>query len=131
MNKVMLMGRLTRDPEIRYTAGDNPTTVAKWSLAVNRRYKREGEKEADFFDCAAFGKTAELVEKYWRKGMQMLLTGRLEQRQWTDREGKAKSAVQVTVEDVEFTERKAESQEHAKAPKPQEFHAEEDLPFSF
>lgn len=123
MNKVIIMGRLVRDPEVRYTAGENQMAVGKWTLAVNRRFRKEGEKEADFFDCKAFGKTAEHVEKFWRKGMQMLLTGRLEQRQWKDKEGKAKTSVEIVVDDIEFTERKEAATEPTKI--------DEDLPFTF
>lgn len=124
MNKVMLMGRLTRDPEIKYTAGENQTAVAKWSVAVERRFGKE--KETDFFDCTAFGKTAEHVEKYWKKGMKMLLIGRLEQRRWTDKEGKPKSSVGVTVEDIEFCERKDANPETTKT-----VEADDGLPFTF
>ena len=67
MNKVILMGRLTRDPEVRYSQGATPVAVARFSLAINRRFKREGEPEADFIDCVAFGKSGEFVEKYWKR----------------------------------------------------------------
>lgn len=78
MNKVILMGRLTRDPEIRYSAGDSQLQIARFGLAVDRKYKREGEPTADFFECTAFGKQAEFVEKYFRKGIKILLTGRIQ-----------------------------------------------------
>lgn len=123
MNKVIIMGRLTKDPEIRYTTGEKQTAVAKWSVAVDRRFRKDGEKEADFFDCTAFGKTAEHLEKYWHKGMKMLLTGRLEQNQWRDREGNQRSSVGITVEDVEFTERR-----DAEPPKDK---PDEEFPFVF
>ena len=66
MNKVVMMGRLTKDPEIRFTTGENSTAVAKWSIAVDRRFSKGGDRQADFFDCTAFGKTAEHLEKYWK-----------------------------------------------------------------
>ena len=76
MNKVILLGRLTKDPEIRYTAGAEAKAVAKFSLAVNRAYKKEGEQSADFINIVAFGKNAEFAEKYFRKGLQILVEGR-------------------------------------------------------
>ena len=75
MNKVILMGRLTRDPEVRYSQGASQTTVARYSIAVDRRFKREGEPDADFFNCTAFGKQAEFVERYLHKGIKILLSG--------------------------------------------------------
>ena len=76
MNKVILMGRLTRDPEVRYSAGDNSTAVARYTLAVNRRFKRDNEPTADFVPCVAFGKAAEFEEKWFRKGMLVAISGR-------------------------------------------------------
>lgn len=129
MNKVTIIGRLTKDPEIRYTTGEKSTAVAKWSIAVDRRFKKEGGQEADFFDCTAFGKTAEFMEKYFHKGMKMALVGRLEQSVWKDKDGKNRSSVGITVEEVEFCEKKGEAQE---APKAQDFapvQEDEGLPF--
>lgn len=131
MNRVAIIGRLTKDPEIRYTAGEKSTAVAKWSIAVDRRFKKEGGQEADFFDCTAFGKTAEHLEKYWHKGMKMALVGRLEQSVWKDKDGKNRSSVGITVEEVEFCEKKGES---APEPKAQDFapvQEDEGLPFVF
>ena len=131
INKVVLVGRLTKDPEIRHTGGADSLAVAKWSIAVDRRYKKEGGQEADFFDCTAFGKLADHMEKYWRKGMKIALSGRLEQSQWTDRDGKKRSSVGVTVEEVEFCERKDAAAETAKASDFLPADKDEDLPFSF
>ena len=109
MNKAIMMGRLTKDPEVRYTTGESPRAVAKWSLAVDRQYKgRDGKSEADFFACVAFGKTAEFVEKYFRKGMKILVEGRLQNDHYKDRDGKMQYNEQIIVDQVEFTERKAE-----------------------
>ena len=131
MNKVTIIGRLVKDPEIRYTTGEKSTAVAKWSIAVDRRFKKEGGQEADFFDCTAFGKTAEILEKYWHKGMKMALVGRLEQSVWKDKDGKNRSSVGITVEEVEFCEKKGES---APEPQAQDFtpvQEDEGLPFVF
>lgn len=106
MNKTIMMGRLTRDPEVRYSQGANPTAVARFSIAVNRRFKREGEPEADFFNCVAFGKIAEFVERYYRKGMQILVTGRLQNNNYTNKDGQQAYAVQILVEETEFAESK-------------------------
>lgn len=77
MNKVILLGRLTRDPEIRYSQGDNTMAVARYTLAVNRRWQRDGEENVDFISCVAFGKTAEVAEKYFRQGLKIIVTGRI------------------------------------------------------
>lgn len=107
MNLVVMCGRLTKDPEVRYTTGDSPKAVARWSLAVDRQYKgRDGKTEADFFNCVAFGKTAEHLEKYWRKGMKMLLEGRLQNDDYTNRDGQKVRNVQIVVDQVEFVEKK-------------------------
>ena len=113
MNKVILMGRLTRDPEIRYTAGDNPTAVARYTLAVNRKYKREGEAAADFVPCIAFGKTAEIAEKYLSQGSKILISGHIQTGSYTNREGQKVYTTEVVVEDQEFAESKNASEQHA------------------
>lgn len=109
MNKVILLGNLTRDPEIRYTQGDNPLAIARFSLAVNRRFSKNGEKEADFFNCTAFGKQAEFVEKYFKQGSRMMLTGRIQNDNYTNKNGEKVYTVQVIVEEVEFAEKKNSS----------------------
>ena len=104
MNKVILLGNLTREPEIRYAQGSN-MAVAKFSLAINRRYKRDGEPEADFFNCTAFGKTAEFIEKYFKKGSRMALTGRLQNDNYTNKNGEKVYSVNIITEEVEFAEK--------------------------
>lgn len=109
MNKIVLLGRLTRDPEVRYSQGENSMAIARFSLAVNRRYKREGEPDADFFNCTAFGKQAEFVEKYLKQGIKILVAGRLENNNYTNKEGQKVYSVQVMVEEIEFAESKSNS----------------------
>lgn len=110
MNKVVLMGRLTRDPEVRYTNSAEPTTIARYTLAVNRRFtnRNEGNNEqtADFINCVAFGRSAEFAEKYFTKGMQILITGRIQTGSYTNREGKKVYTTDIVVEEQEFTESK-------------------------
>lgn len=107
MNKVILLGNLTRDPEIRYSQGEKQIAVARFSLAVNRRFANDGETNADFFNCTAFGKIAEFVEKYFRQGSRMSLVGRIENNNYTNKNGEKVYSVQVMVEEVEFAERKS------------------------
>lgn len=109
MNKVILMGRLTRDPEIRYSQGESQTAIARFSLAVDRRYKREGEPEADFFNCTAFGKNAEVVERYMHKGIKIAVVGRIQNDNYTNREGQQVYSVRVIVDEIEFAEKKSDS----------------------
>ena len=110
MNKVILMGRLTRDPEIRYSQGSQPLAIGKFSIAVDRRFKRQNdEATADFFNCTAFGKQAEFVEKYLRQGTKIVVTGRIQNDNYTNREGQKVYSVQIIVEDIEFAESKAAS----------------------
>ena len=110
MNKIILMGRLTKDPEIRYTQGSEPLCVAKFTLAVNRRFKKDAEQqEADFIPCVAFGKTAEFAERFFKKGMQPLLTGRMQVRNYDDNTGQKRWITEVIVDDMQFTESKAAS----------------------
>ena len=107
MNKVILMGRLTKDPEIRYSQAAEPLCIAKFTLAVNRKFKREGEPDADFIFCTAFGKTAEFIERFFKKGSQPLITGRIQVRSYDDNAGQKKWSTDVIVEEVQFTESKA------------------------
>jgi len=106
MNKVILMGRLTRDPEVRYSQGATATAVARFSVAVDRRFKRDGEPDADFFNCTCFGKQAEFVEKYLHKGTKVVLTGRIQNDNYTNKEGQMVYSVRVMVEEIEFAESK-------------------------
>ena len=107
MNKVILMGRLTKDPEVRYAQGSEPLAVARYTLAVNRRFKRQGEQDADFIGCVAFGKAGEFAEKYFKKGQMVGVVGRLQVRSWDDNEGKRHWTTEVVVENQEFAESKA------------------------
>ncbi len=104
MNKVIMMGRLTRDPEVRYSQGASQTAIARFSLAVDRRWKREGEPDADFFNCTVFGKQAEFVEKYLRQGTKVVITGRVQNDNYTNKEGQKVYSVQIIVEEIEFAE---------------------------
>ena len=109
MNKIILLGRIVRDPEVRYTQGDNSMAIAKFSLAVNRRFKKENEPEADFFNCTAFGKQAEFVEKYLKQGTKILLSGRIQNDNYTNKEGQKVYSIQIMVEEMEFAESKNNS----------------------
>ena len=106
MNKVILMGRLTRDPEVRYSQGASQTAVARFSIAVDRRFKREGEPDADFFNCTCFGKQAEFVERYLRKGTKILTSGRIQNDNYTNKDGQMVYSVRVMVDEIEFAESK-------------------------
>ncbi len=116
MNKVILMGRLTRDPEVRYSAGDNSMAIARYTLAVDRRFKRDGEATADFIGCVAFGRSAEFAEKYFRQGLKVVVTGRIQTGSYTNRDGQKVYTTDVVVEDQEFAESKAASAEHGVMP---------------
>ena len=107
MNKVMLMGRLTKDPDVRYTQGENPLAVSRFTLAVDRRFKRDGQQTADFISCKAFGKTAEFSEKYLRKGSKIAVEGRIETGSYTNKEGNTVYTTEVVLENIEFAESKA------------------------
>ena len=111
MNKVILMGRLTRDPEVRYSAGNNSMAVARYTLAVDRRFRRDGENNADFIGCVAFGKSAEFAEKYLRQGTKIIVTGRIQTGSYTNRDGQKVYTTDVVVEDQEFAESKAAASE--------------------
>ncbi len=106
MNKVILMGRLTRDPEVRYSQGASQTTVGRFSIAVDRRFKREGEPDADFFNCTAFGKQAEFIERYLRKGVKVVVCGRIQNDNYTNKDGQMVYSVRVMVDEIEFAESK-------------------------
>ncbi|MFI3174151.1 MAG: single-stranded DNA-binding protein [Bacillota bacterium] len=106
MNKVMLMGRLTKDPDVRYTQAAEPLAVVRYTLAVNRRFKRQGEPDADFINCVAFGKTGEFAEKYLRKGQMIGVSGRIQVRSWDDKDGKKQWSTDVVIEDQYFAESK-------------------------
>lgn len=109
MNKVIMIGRLTRDPEVRYSQGENPMAIASYNLAVYRMYKRDGEPSADFINCKAFGKQGEFAEKYLRKGMKIAITGHIQTGSYTNRDGNKVYTTDVVVEQHEFCESRAES----------------------
>ena len=113
MNKVVLMGRLTRDPEVRYSQGDSATAVARYTLAVDRRFKRDGEASADFINCVVFGKSAEFAERYFRQGLKVVVSGRIQTGSYTNRDGVKVYTTDVVVEDQEFAESKAVSDANA------------------
>lgn len=116
MNKVILMGRLTRDPEVRYSQGDNATAVARYSLAVDRRFKRDGEPTADFINCVAFGKSAEFAEKYFRQGLKVVVTGHIQTGSYTNKDGQKVYTTDVYVEEQEFAESKSSGQNNGQTP---------------
>ena len=107
MNKVELVGRLTRDPEVRYIQGENASAIARFSVAVNRRFKNnEGNYEADFINCVAFGKSGEFIEKYFKKGMAIGISGRIQTGNYTNKDGVKVYTTDVVVEEQEFVESK-------------------------
>ena len=114
MNKVILMGRLVRDPEVKYSQGDNPLAIARYTLAVDRRFHRDGEQNADFINCVAFGKGGEFAEKYFRKGTKITICGRIQTGSYTNKDGVKVYTTDVVVEDQEFAESKATSQQNQK-----------------
>ena len=104
------MGRLTRDPEVRYSQGDNASAVARYTLAVDRRFRREGDQQtADFINCVAFGRSAEFAERYLRQGVKIAVTGRIQTGSYTNRDGVRVYTTDVVVEEQEFAESKAAS----------------------
>lgn len=113
MNKVILMGRLTRDPEVRYSSGENALAIARYTLAVDRRFRKDNEASADFIGCVAFGKGGEFAEKYLRQGTKIVVTGRIQTGSYTNREGQKVYTTEVVVEDQEFAESKAASQNNS------------------
>lgn len=110
MNKVILMGRLTRDPDYRQTQGENATSYARFTLAVDRRFKRDGEQSADFISCLAWRQQADFLEKYCKQGTKLCLEGRIQTGSYTNREGQKVYTTEVVVENLEFAESKAQSQ---------------------
>lgn len=135
MNRVILMGRLTRDPEVRYTAGEEAKAIARYTLAIDRRFKREGEATADFINCVAFGRQAEFAEKYFRQGIKILVTGRIQTGSYTNKEGRKVYTTDIVVEEQEFAEKKTEESKPAAETDPDGFMnipdgIDEDLPFS-
>lgn len=108
MNKAILMGRLTRDPEVRYSQGQNSMAIARFTLAVDRRIKKDGEQSADFINCISFGKTAEFAEKYFRQGTKICISGRIQTGSYTNRDGQKVYTTDVVIEEQDFAESKAQ-----------------------
>lgn len=116
MNKVILIGRLTSDPEVRYSQAQEPIAIARYTLAVNRRFKKDGDQEADFIRCVSFGKQGEFAEKYLHKGMKIAVAGRIQTGSYTDNDGKKVYTTDIVVEEHEFCESKGSN---GQAPAPQ------------
>ena len=112
MNKVILMGRLTRDPEVKYSQGDNATAIARFTLAVDRRIKRDNEASADFINCVSFGRSAEFAEKYFRKGTKIVICGRIQTGSYTNKDGQKVYTTDIVIEEQDFAESKATSQQN-------------------
>lgn len=118
MNKVILMGRLTRDPEVRYSQGDNSMAIARYTLAVDRRFKRDGDEQtADFINCVAFGKSAEFAEKYLKKGTKIVMEGRIQTGSHTNKDGQRVYTTDIMVGSQEFAESKSASSDNAQISK--------------
>ena len=109
MNKVILMGRLTKDPEVRYSQGENSSAIARYTLAVDRRFRRnnDGKQSADFINCVAFGRAAEFAEKYFRQGLKVIVTGRIQTGSYTNKDGQKVYTTDVFIEEQEFAESKS------------------------
>lgn len=119
MNKVILTGRLTRDPDIRYSQGEKATAVARFSLAVDRKFKQDGQPTADFINCLAFGKRAEFIEKYCRKGTKLVVEGGWQTGSYTNKDGNKVYTNECLVESCEFAESKAASQNNQSVDRPE------------
>lgn len=140
MNKVILMGRLTKDPDVRYSQGEKPMAIARYTLAVDRKIKRDGEASADFINCIAFGKNGEFAEKYLHKGIKILVEGRWQSGSYTNRDGQKVYTNDCVVESCEFAESKNASQQNKQNNRPQPGDSDdgfmqipdnmEDLPFN-
>lgn len=118
MNKVQLVGRLTRDTEVRYTQGNNSMAVARYTLAVDRKYRQNGEQSADFINCICFGKGAEFAEKYLYKGTKIAVVGRIQTGSYTNKDGQKVYTTDVVVEEQEFCEKKSDNAQPAPEPAP-------------
>lgn len=125
MNKVILMGRLTRDPEVRYSQGETSMAVARYTLAVDRRGRRDGEQSADFISCVAFGKAGEWAEKWLRKGIKIAIIGRIQTGSYTNREGQKVYTTDVVIEEQEFAESRAASEGNSQSQQRQQSQQEQ------
>lgn len=139
MNKVILIGRLSKDPEVKYTQGAEPIAVCRFTIAVNRAHKKDGENSADFISCVAFRRTGENIGKFFKKGNRIAVTGRIQTGSYTDQQGNKRYTTDIVVDDFEFVESKGEGNTRPKSdpiPEPSEgFYDmgetdnDEDLPF--
>ena len=135
MNKVILIGRVVRDAEIRYSQGENPMAIARYTLAVDRRFKKDGEATADFINCVAFGKNGEFAEKYLHKGVKIAVSGRIQTGSYKNKDGNTVYTTDVVVEEQEFCESKSSNQQDKPKPVDDGFMevptdlSGEDLPF--
>ncbi len=122
MNNVVLMGRLTKDPEVRYSQSQSDTSlcIARYTLAVDRRYKKDGDQGADFIPCKSFGKAGEFAEKYFRKGMKVTISGRIETGSYTNKDGQKVYTTEVIADNQEFAESKGSSQAQTQQPQTQQ-----------
>lgn len=119
MNKVILLGRLVRDPEVRYSQGENATAVARYTLAVDRRFRKDGEPTADFINCVAFGRQAEFAERYLRQGTKIAITGRIQTGSYTNRDGQKVYTTDIVIEEQEFAESKGNGEQRNTQEPPQ------------
>ncbi len=119
MNKVILMGRLTREPDVRYSQGDNAMAIARYTLAVDRRFKRDGEASADFISCVAFAKQAEFAERYLHQGTKLVVEGRIQTGSYTNKDGQKVYTTDVVVENCEFAESKASAESNSAVSRPE------------
>ena len=124
MNKVILVGRLTKEPEARYLSNDNPMCITSYTLAVDRKTKRDGLPEADFIRCKAFGRSGEFADKYFKKGMRVAVSGRIQTGSYTNKDGVKVYTTEVIIEDQEFAQSKNETQKDKFTP------ADDELPFN-
>lgn len=115
MNKVILIGRITKNPEVRYSQGNNPMAIVKYTLAVDRRFKRDGDPTADFINCVAFGRNGEFAEKYFQQGTKISICGHIQTGSYTNRDGQKVYTTDVIVDEQEFAESKSASQQNRNA----------------
>lgn len=132
MNKVILLGRLTRDPEVRYSQSANPVAVAKYGIAVRRQFAKQGEPDVDFFNIVSFGKAGEFAEKYFKKGQMIAVVGRLQVNTWEDAQKVKHTSVDVIAEEQHFASSRADGQAtdgNSTGFTPTNFDEDDDMPF--
>jgi single-strand DNA-binding protein len=127
MNLVVLKGRLTKDPETRYSQAAEPVAIVSFGIAVNRKFKKDGQPDADFFNCTAFGKTGEFVAKYFTKGQEMLLEGSINNRSWEDSNGQKRRATDIIAEQIHFCGSKSDNVKSTGTPTTEE--SDDDAPY--